>query len=117
MAVIKKRGKLTINITEGPSTIRHKPSVDYLFDSVAKCAGNFNVAAALLTGMGNDGAKGLLQLKKKGAYTVVQNEDSCVVFGMPREAIALNAYCQIAPLQSLTSFLLASFNKKKTSAA
>ena len=80
---------------------RHRPSVDVLFDSAAKHAGK-NAIGVILTGMGRDGAEGLLRMHDAGAYTLAQNEASCVVFGMPREAIALGAVDEIAPLGEIS---------------
>ena len=76
---------------------RHRPSVDVLFHSALKVAGRHTVAV-LLTGMGRDGAQGLLALRKAGAYTYAQDKASSVVFGMPREAIEIGAACEVASL-------------------
>ena len=76
-----------VKLNDGPPVNRHKPSVDVLFKSVAQHAGR-NAVGVILTGMGNDGAAGLLEMYRAGARTIAQNEASCVVFGMPREAIA-----------------------------
>ncbi|PHM37499.1 protein-glutamate methylesterase/protein-glutamine glutaminase [Xenorhabdus innexi] len=85
---------------------RHRPSVDVLFRSVAKYAGR-NAVGVILTGMGSDGAAGLLEMKKAGAYTLAQNEASCVVFGMPRAAIQLGAVDEVMDLQKLSRTMLA----------
>lgn len=85
-----KKGRLSILRSDGPAVNRHRPSVDFLFKSAAAIA-NLKVSAVLLTGMGADGAQGMMELHEKGAVTFAQNEQSCVVFGMPREAIALGA--------------------------
>jgi two-component system chemotaxis response regulator CheB len=85
-----KRGRLAILRSDGPPVNRHRPSVDFLFKSAAVIA-DLKVSAVLLTGMGADGAEGMRELYDKGAVTFAQNEQSCVVFGMPREAIALGA--------------------------
>jgi len=86
---------------------RHRPSVDVLFHSVAAHpALARRTAAAILTGMGKDGAGGLLALHQAGAHTVGQNEESCVVYGMPREAAALNALDEVKPLNQIASALL-----------
>lgn len=79
---------------------RHRPSVDVLFDSAAIHAGE-NAVGMLLTGMGRDGAEGLLHMRQAGAHTLVQDEASCVVFGMPREAIAIGAACEVVPLRDM----------------
>lgn len=85
---------------------RHRPSVDVLFDSAARHAGK-NAVGVILTGMGRDGAEGLLRMRQAGAYTLAQDEASCVVFGMPREAIALGAACEVVPLQDMSQRLMA----------
>jgi two-component system chemotaxis response regulator CheB len=77
-------------VVDGPLVNRHKPSVDVLFRSVAKCAGR-NALGIIMTGMGDDGARGLLEMRHAGASTLAQDEASCVVFGMPKEAIKLGA--------------------------
>jgi two-component system chemotaxis response regulator CheB len=79
-----------VEVTDGPLVNRHRPSVDVLFRSVAKCAGA-NALGVIMTGMGDDGAAGLLEMRTAGARTVAQDEDSCVVFGMPKEAIKRGA--------------------------
>ena len=79
---------------------RHRPSVDVLFRSVADQAGAAAIGA-LLTGMGKDGADGLLELRHKGAWTIAQDQQSCVVYGMPREAAAIGAAAEILPLTSI----------------
>jgi two-component system, chemotaxis family, protein-glutamate methylesterase/glutaminase len=87
----------TVNIMDGPLVSRHRPSVDVLFRSVAVSAGR-NAVGIIMTGMGDDGAQGLLEMKETGAITIAQDEASCVVFGMPREAIALGAIDFVLPL-------------------
>lgn len=87
-----------VEIREGPLVNRHRPSVDVLFRSVAQSAGK-NALGILLTGMGDDGAKGLLEMKEAGAQTIAQDEKTSIVFGMPREAIALGAAQKVVPLQ------------------
>lgn len=84
---------------------RHRPAVDLLFGSVAHHAGA-NAVAALLTGMGKDGAAGLCQIRDAGGFTIAQDEASCVVFGMPREAILLGAACEIMPLAEIAARLM-----------
>jgi len=91
-------------VRDGPPVQYQRPSVDVLFDSIAKEAGS-GAVGAILTGMGADGAAGLLAMKRGGAYTIAQNEASCVVFGMPREAIRLAAVDDILPLQSIAPAL------------
>jgi two-component system chemotaxis response regulator CheB len=94
-----------VAISDGPPVNRHKPSVDVLFRSLARQAG-LNSAGFILTGMGNDGARGLKEMRDSGAYTVAQNEESCVVFGMPKEAIELDAAKKILPLDAIAHEIL-----------
>lgn len=94
-----------VKLNEGPPVNRHKPSVDVLFKSVAQHAGR-NAVGVILTGMGNDGAAGLLAMNKAGAWTIAQNEASCVVFGMPREAIALGGASEVVDLHQISQHML-----------
>ena len=94
-----------VNIKEGPRVCRQIPSVEVLFNSVAKYAGA-NAIGAILTGMGDDGAKGLLNMRNSGSHTIAQDEDSCIVFGMPKEAIACGAAEKIVPLSNITQSLI-----------
>ncbi|WP_371824204.1 chemotaxis response regulator protein-glutamate methylesterase [Methylosinus sp. KRF6] len=89
-----------VAIKDGPLVSRHRPSVDVLFRSAAQCAGA-NAVGVIMTGMGDDGAKGLLEMKQAGARTIAQDEQSCVVFGMPKEAIAIGAVGKITPLSAI----------------
>lgn len=95
-----------VKLNDGPPVNRHKPSVDVLFNSVAQFAGR-NAVGVILTGMGNDGAAGLLAMNKAGAWTIAQNEASCVVFGMPREAIALGGASEVVDLHQVSQHMLA----------
>jgi two-component system, chemotaxis family, protein-glutamate methylesterase/glutaminase len=88
-------------LNEGPAVHHQRPAVDVLFNSVVKAGGARTCAAALLTGMGRDGADGLLRLKQNGAYTIAQSEATCVVFGMPREAIKIGAAQDTLDLQQI----------------
>ena len=100
--ILKKSGAYYyVKIKSGPLVSRHRPSVDVLFKSVAKFAGK-NAIGIILTGMGNDGAKGIMLMKEKGAITIAQNEKSCVVFGMPKEAIALGCIDYVLPLDKIS---------------
>ncbi len=92
--------ELTIQLSDGPLVSRHRPSVDVLFRSVAISAGA-NGIGIIMTGMGDDGAQGMLEMKTAGAFTIAQDEASCVVFGMPKEAIALGAVNVVVPLERL----------------
>ncbi|MFC3912766.1 chemotaxis response regulator protein-glutamate methylesterase [Pseudaeromonas sharmana] len=88
-----------VEVLDGPPVNRHKPSVDVLFRSAAK-AGGPNVLGIIMTGMGDDGARGLLAMREAGAMTLAQDEASCVVFGMPKEAIRMGAAVAVHPLSS-----------------
>lgn len=92
-------------VTHGPLVSRHRPSVDVLFRSVAKSVGSHAVGV-IMTGMGNDGAQGLLEIRNCGARTIAQDESSCVVFGMPKEAIARDAVTAIVPLRRIAESAL-----------
>jgi two-component system chemotaxis response regulator CheB len=105
MELSRSGANYVVKLNENPPVNRHRPSVDVLFNSVAKAAGK-NAVGVILTGMGNDGAQGLLEMRKAGAYTLAQSEASCVIFGMPREAIALNAVKEIADLDDMPQRML-----------
>lgn len=92
-------------VRTGDKVCYQRPAVDVLFQSLVRIAGP-DTTALLLTGMGSDGAEGMLALRRAGAYTVAQDEASCVVFGMPREAIVRGAACQVAPLGEMARILL-----------
>ncbi|SFD45271.1 protein-glutamate methylesterase/protein-glutamine glutaminase [Massilia yuzhufengensis] len=92
-------------IEQSPPVNRHRPSVDVLFRSAAEAAGK-NAVGVILTGMGKDGAAGMLDMRHAGAHNFAQDEASCVVFGMPREAIALGAAHEVGPLQALPGMVL-----------
>ena len=94
-----------VTLDQRPPVNRHRPSVDVLFDSVARVAGR-NAVGVILTGMGRDGARGLLQMREAGAHTIAQDEQSCVVYGMPREAVELGAAENILPLSRISGQLL-----------
>lgn len=101
-------------LSEGPAVNRHRPSVDVLFRSAANCAGQ-NAIGVILTGMGKDGALGLLEMRQAGAYTFAQDEASCVVYGMPKEALALGGVQEVLPLHILGQRMV-SYLSGKTSA-
>jgi len=105
LAVRCARGFYYVEVTDGPLVSRHRPSVDVLFSSVASAAGR-NATGIILTGMGNDGTRGLLEMKKAGAHTVAQDERSCIVFGMPKEAISAGAVDSVAPLSRIPRLIL-----------
>ena len=106
MVARKAGGRTFVNVKSGPRVCYQRPSVDVLFHSVAETAGK-RAVGVLLTGMGNDGAQGLLRLRQSGGRTIAQDEASCVVFGMPREAIALGAAEQVLSLRSIAEAMLA----------
>ena len=89
--LVKRNGaQYVVEIVDGPPVSRHRPSVDVLFRSVARAAGS-NALGIIMTGMGDDGARGLKEMRENGARTIGQNEASCVVYGMPKEAMKLGA--------------------------
>lgn len=104
---ILKRGgsRYYVEVKDGPFVNRHRPSVDVLFRSAARYAGP-NAVGVIMTGMGDDGARGMLELKQAGARTVAQDEDTCVVFGMPKEAIKLGAVDSVLPLDDIAAEVL-----------
>ncbi|MGE5351365.1 MAG: protein-glutamate methylesterase/protein-glutamine glutaminase [Acidobacteriota bacterium] len=103
--LLKRSGaKYYVEIKEGPMVCRHRPSVDVLFRSAARYAGS-NAVGILMTGMGDDGAKGLLEMRQAGAYTIAQDEKTSVVFGMPHEAIKLDAAQAVLPLEQISRHL------------
>ncbi|MBK9991645.1 MAG: chemotaxis response regulator protein-glutamate methylesterase [Verrucomicrobia bacterium] len=99
--LVKRTGaRYYVEIREGPLVSRHRPSVDVLFRSAARYVGH-NAIGVIMTGMGDDGAAGMKELHDTGAHTIAQDEASCVVFGMPKEAIALGGVDQILPLNQI----------------
>ena len=99
--MLKRSGsQYHVEVVEGPLVNRHRPSVDVLFRSVAKFAGK-NALGIIMTGMGDDGARGLKEMRDAGAYTIGENEESCVVYGMPKEAKKLGAVCEEMPLNQI----------------
>jgi two-component system chemotaxis response regulator CheB len=104
--LLQRAGKrYEVSIAEGPPVSRHRPSVDVLFRSAAQFAGG-NAMGVLLTGMGDDGARGLMEMREAGSFTVAQDQESCVVFGMPAEAIQRGAACKILPLSKVAAAIL-----------
>jgi two-component system, chemotaxis family, protein-glutamate methylesterase/glutaminase len=101
--LLKRSGaRYFVEVKEGPLVCRHRPSVDVLFRSTARYAGK-NAIGVIMTGMGDDGARGLLEMKKAGARTIAQDEKSCVVFGMPKEAIKLGGADKILALEKIAA--------------
>lgn len=105
MQLKKVNGQYFAHVLDGPPVNRHKPSVDVLFKSAAECAGR-DTLGIILTGMGDDGARGMKALHDLGARTIAQNEETCVVFGMPKEAIKLQAVDDILPLEQIAQAIL-----------
>jgi two-component system chemotaxis response regulator CheB len=105
MSLRRSGAKYYVDVKTGPLVMRHRPSVEVLFQSVAKFGGA-NVIGVMLTGMGNDGSTGMLEMKKAGAFNIAQDEESCVVFGMPKEAIKLGAVDKVVPLDRVPQAML-----------
>ena len=105
MQLRKAAGQYFVVVADGPPVNRHKPSVDVLFRSASECAGR-DILGIIMTGMGDDGARGMKQLHDGGARTIAQNEATCVVFGMPKEAIKLDAVDDILPLEMIARAIL-----------
>ncbi len=104
--MLKRNGaRYCVEIRDGPLVSRHRPSVDVLFRSAARYGGK-NVLGVILTGMGDDGAKGMREMKDAGACNIAQDENSCVVFGMPQEAIKTGAVDHILPLDRIVTEIL-----------
>ncbi len=113
MVLKRVGGTYYVEVKTGPLVFHQRPSVDVLFLSVARFAGA-NALGAIMTGMGRDGAAGLLEMKKAGAYTVAQDEASCVVFGMPKEAIRLGGVDKIVSLPDIARTLMDFLNSGET---
>ena len=107
MKLARSGANYVVELEDSEPVNRHRPSVDVLFHSAAEVAGR-NAIGVLLTGMGKDGAQGMLAMKKAGAVTFAQDEASCVVFGMPREALAIGAADEAVPLAEMSERILAS---------
>jgi two-component system chemotaxis response regulator CheB len=104
--LLKRSGaRYYVEVKDGPLVSRHRPSVDVLFRSAARYAGK-NAIGVIMTGMGDDGAKGMLEMKQEGAYTIAQDEASCIVFGMPKEAIKLSAVDKVVPLEGIAWIII-----------
>jgi two-component system chemotaxis response regulator CheB len=104
--LLKRSGaRYYVEVKEGPLVSRHRPSVDVLFRSAARYAGK-NAVGVIMTGMGDDGARGMLEMKEAGAKTIAQDEATSVVFGMPNEAIKLGGVDLVRPLGSIAGEVL-----------
>jgi two-component system chemotaxis response regulator CheB len=106
LTLVRSGANYMTHLDQNPLVNRHRPSVDVLFNSAATAAGR-NAVGVILTGMGKDGALGMLAMRNAGAYNFAQDEASCVVFGMPREAIAAGAAHEVLPLQAMPGRVLA----------
>jgi len=110
--LLKRSGaNYVTELSDGPPVNRHRPSVDVLFQSAARAAGG-NVIGVILTGMGKDGAVGMLEMKRAGAHTIAQDEASCVVFGMPKEAIAMGGVDEVVPIHDMAARTLAAIRSR-----
>jgi two-component system, chemotaxis family, protein-glutamate methylesterase/glutaminase len=104
--LLKRSGaRYYVEVKDGPLVCRHRPSVDVLFRSASRYAGK-NAIGVIMTGMGDDGVRGMAEMKQQGAYTIAQDEQSCVVFGMPKEAIKMHAVDMVAPLDRIASLVM-----------
>jgi len=110
LEVMRDGAEYRVRVTLGPPVSRHRPSVDVLFRSVARAAG-VNGVGVILTGMGDDGAAGLLEMRKSGAYTIAQDEATSIVFGMPKEAIARDAAVAVHGLPLIAAAILQSASR------
>jgi two-component system chemotaxis response regulator CheB len=114
MLLQRNGGGYFVRVKDGPQVHYQRPSVDVLFQSVARAAG-CNALGVILTGMGADGASGLLAMKQAGAYTLAQDEESCVVFGMPKEAIRIGAVQAVVPLAKVPEAIVCALQRDKGS--
>ncbi|HBN8517928.1 TPA: response regulator [Pseudomonas aeruginosa] len=105
MEVQRSGANYVVRLNRQAQVNGHRPAVDVMFESLARCAGR-NLLAGLLTGMGKDGARGLLAIRQAGGYTLAQDEATCVVYGMPREAVELGAAEDVLPLERIAAALL-----------
>jgi two-component system chemotaxis response regulator CheB len=110
MTLVRSGARYTVRINQDPPVNRHRPSVDVMFASVAEYAGA-NAVGVILTGMGGDGAKEMLTMKQAGAFTIAQDEASCVVFGMPKEAIKLGGVDKVLPLGEIPAAIVSYVSK------
>ena len=116
MLLVRNGSRYTVKVEEGPHVSRHRPSVDVLFRSVAQAAGR-NAMGMILTGMGDDGARGLLEMRQMGSLTLAQDEATCVVFGMPKEAIQRGAAVRTLPLSKMAGEIVTFGRKAAASGA
>ena len=114
MVIRRAPAGYAVELQDGPQVCYQRPSVDVMFASVAQTAGAHGIGV-LLTGMGTDGAKGLLTLRRKGGLTIAQDEASCVVYGMPREAAKIGAVCTVSPLSHIAALLARTLTRGRLS--
>jgi two-component system chemotaxis response regulator CheB len=104
--MLKRSGaRYFVEVKDGPLVCRHRPSVDVLFRSTARYAGK-NAVGVIMTGMGDDGARGMKEMKDVGAYNIAQDEASCIVFGMPNEAVKHGGVDKVLPLEKIAAEVL-----------
>lgn len=115
MAVVRDGAQYRVQISDGPRVNRHKPSVDVLFESAARFVGS-NALGVILTGMGDDGSRGLLQMRDAGARTIGQDESTCVVYGMPKAARDIGAVETELPLGAIPDAMLLFANRHPSQA-
>ncbi len=110
--LLKRSGaQYVVDVIDGPPVSRHRPSVDVLFRSAARFAGR-NAVGVIMTGMGDDGARGLKEMHDAGAWTVAQDEASCVVYGMPKEAVKLGGVDKVLPLTDIPAAILGRISRR-----
>ena len=113
--LLKRSGaRYYVETREGPLVCRHRPSVDVLFRSAARYAGK-NCVGVIMTGMGDDGARGMAEMKEAGAFNIAQDEKSCVVFGMPNEAIKKGAVDRVVSLENISQEVLRACRRLQSS--
>jgi two-component system chemotaxis response regulator CheB len=105
MLLTKASGEYRIGINQDPQMTGHRPSVNYMMNSVAAC-GHSNLIAVMMTGMGNDGSEGIKKIKRLGGKTIAQNEETCVVYGMPRSAVLAGAIDKVVPLNEIAKEII-----------
>ena len=110
LLLVRRGGNYFCKLDQGPAVNRHRPSVDVLFSSAAQHAGAYAIGV-ILTGMGKDGAAGMLKMRESGSFNIAQDEASCIVFGMPRSALLVGAVHQMAALDQLASIALSQLRK------
>jgi len=112
LEIVRSGANYGVVLIPGPPVGHHRPSVDVMFESCAKNVGQ-NATGLILTGMGHDGAKGLLAMRRAGAHTAAEDESTCVVFGMPKEAIACGAAEFVLPLEKMAAAVMGNFNEAR----